>query len=276
MADDGHAPNGVRSRYTPQGELILCYPDGMEDPTTIFPSVGEQATLDRFMHSTAGMTLIMRLRRREIHDPLTSLLRRDPGREMIAERLTRIAGMPFSGTVSVLVIDLDHFGRINKEYGQSVGDEVLRWAARIFTRHTRGSDVVVRWGGEEFVIFTMAGMPPSSRDQNRDRDPITVAPRTGTTEHDFGAVLNNGKIVAGRIRRQLIAAPCTVGGLSIAQHATFGVATRLFSGEDSDTDGVFDTLFEAADRMLRNAKTTDKRGEIHEAPLHTASGPVSL
>lgn len=267
MADGNGPESGLQVRFTDEGELIVVYAEGLEDRTGLFPSITERPTVEAFMRTTVGRSLIMRQRKREIHDPLTELLRRDPGREIIKERLSRIAGMPFCGTVSVLVIDLDHFGLINKEHGQSVGDAVLRWSAGIFRRKTRASDVVVRWGGEEFVIFTMAGMPPSDRRDIRDRDPITVGARTGTTEMDLGAVMHNGPLVAQRILTSLEAGPCMVGGTMINQRATIGVATHFItpSASSRGLDGLFERLFEAADEKMRNAKTGDQRGRVHEA-----------
>lgn len=50
-------------------------------------------------------------------------------------------------------IDLDNFKMINDTYGHVAGDEVLRGIATILARNTRDSDIVVRWGGDEFVII---------------------------------------------------------------------------------------------------------------------------
>lgn len=53
----------------------------------------------------------------------------------------------------VALIDVDHFKRINDTYGHSVGDEVLITLARRFNRALRPQDMVVRWGGEEFLLY---------------------------------------------------------------------------------------------------------------------------
>jgi len=55
--------------------------------------------------------------------------------------------------LSVLMIDVDHFKRVNDQYGHSVGDAVLKEVGRILSKHAqRGADLAARYGGEEFVI----------------------------------------------------------------------------------------------------------------------------
>mgnify|MGYP001580908282 CR=1 FL=1 len=263
MVDKG---NVLKITFTDEGELVVEYPGGIRDRTGIFASLLEKRAVLEFAQTTAGQTLLIRQRGREIHDPLTSLLRRQPGRELIQQQLIRIAAMPFTGTISIILMDLDHFGVLNKQYGMSVGDEVLRWFARILTRRTRSSDVIVRWGGEEFLVFTSAGLAPDDRDKARDRDTATQSfVQTGATDRSLGPVLNNGEIVAGRFMTSVEAGPCMVGGLAIKQRVTIAVATHMIaSAEDRDTlaEGVFETLFEQADALLRKAKTDGHRGRI--------------
>ena len=63
-------------------------------------------------------------------------------------RGTSIADRP---QVAVVVFDLDHFGLVNKQHGHQVGDEVLRAFGGILRNRFRASDLVVRYGGEEFI-----------------------------------------------------------------------------------------------------------------------------
>ncbi len=262
--------NGIVIEFSDEGEIIIRYPEGIVDRTGIVPSSGERLIMEAFGGTTVGKSLLKRLREKEIHDPLTGLLRRDPGRKIVEERLDRISRVPFDGSISVLVMDLDFFGMVNKTYGQTAGDQVLAWFAGILKRWLRGSDVVIRWGGEEFVIFTSASNMPIGRESPRDRDAKTTPAyqRTGATGENLHAVMNNGEIVGNRIIHSLEAGPCTVGGIAIHQRVTIGIATQLVI-PGMDLEGTFDRLFELADKELRTAKTDDKRGKIHSAPLHS-------
>jgi len=55
--------------------------------------------------------------------------------------------------VSCLMLDIDHFKKVNDVYGHKTGDEVLREFAQFLKRHTRKSDVLARYGGEEFIML---------------------------------------------------------------------------------------------------------------------------
>ncbi|WCG84449.1 sensor domain-containing diguanylate cyclase [Pectobacterium sp. A5351] len=56
-------------------------------------------------------------------------------------------------SLSILLIDIDHFKRINDQYGHNVGDFVLQGVSSLLSGNTRASDQSCRWGGEEFVIL---------------------------------------------------------------------------------------------------------------------------
>ena len=55
--------------------------------------------------------------------------------------------------VGVLLLDMDHFKAVNDEYGHDIGDRVLKELSRILTETVRETDYVIRYGGEEFIIF---------------------------------------------------------------------------------------------------------------------------
>jgi diguanylate cyclase (GGDEF)-like protein len=55
-------------------------------------------------------------------------------------------------SVSLIMLDLDHFKQVNDKCGHPVGDEVLRTVAKVILKHLRASDFAARYGGEEFVV----------------------------------------------------------------------------------------------------------------------------
>ena len=84
-------------------------------------------------------------------DSLTSLLNRQALDEVIAKEWSRADrnGTP----LSCVLIDLDHFKRINDTYGHLIGDEVLKVSAGLLSENSRESDHVARYGGEEFCAI---------------------------------------------------------------------------------------------------------------------------
>ena len=94
--------------------------------------------------------------RRASTDALTGLYNRRHVLDAVAAELARAdrTGAP----PSVLMLDLDHFKRINDAYGHAVGDRILREVARRLRGRMRGYDVLGRWGGQEFVVLA-PGVP---------------------------------------------------------------------------------------------------------------------
>ncbi len=90
-------------------------------------------------------------RRESRRDPLTGLPNRAAFREAFQRQSSLSARRAESLTVAIL--DLDRFKRINDTYGHSMGDEVLRSTSRVIATALRKSDLLARWGGEEFVVL---------------------------------------------------------------------------------------------------------------------------
>ncbi|WP_420883011.1 diguanylate cyclase [Thermus tengchongensis] len=84
-------------------------------------------------------------------DPLTGLLNRR-GLEVELPKLLALARR-YGAPVSVVMLDIDRFKRVNDTYGHPVGDEVLRLLGRILQASVRREDLAVRYGGEEFLLL---------------------------------------------------------------------------------------------------------------------------
>jgi len=59
----------------------------------------------------------------------------------------------YNGSLAVIMVDIDHFKRLNDEFGHLLGDEVLRQVSSVFSQQLRKVDVVCRYGGEEFALL---------------------------------------------------------------------------------------------------------------------------
>ncbi len=86
-----------------------------------------------------------------IRDRLTGLYNRHYFNDVIRRELAR--SRRHGGAVSVLLVDVDRFKEINDVRGHQIGDEVLQFVANYLTACVRESDLVFRWGGDEFLIL---------------------------------------------------------------------------------------------------------------------------
>jgi diguanylate cyclase (GGDEF)-like protein len=109
------------------------------------------------------------------HDALTGLWNRGTICEMLRKELAR-ARRNEKG-IALLMIDIDHFKRVNDTYGHQAGDEVLKEVARRFESIKRSEDSVGRYGGEEFiVVFTDMNATDMERVSDRYRHIIEDTP----------------------------------------------------------------------------------------------------
>jgi diguanylate cyclase (GGDEF)-like protein len=149
-------------------------------------------------------------------DPLTGLWNRQHFGEQLQQALSVAdrRGSP----VSLVLVDIDHFKRVNDTWGHQAGDTVLKQVARMLQDGVREIDICVRYGGEEIALLL-----PDADSQSAVE-------------------------VAERLRQRLCAQPIRHGAADILVTASFGVATY------PETVKVRDQLFPAADKALYIAK----------------------
>jgi two-component system, cell cycle response regulator len=163
------------------------------------------------------------LRARAVTDALTGLPNHGFFQQRLSEELDRMARRAAAGeqrVLSVVLFDLDHFKRVNDSFGHQVGDAVLRQAAQATDRMLRSSDVVCRYGGEEFAIVLPDTTAASA---------VRACERMQTALHQLRVETPDGSRVG----------PIT---------ASFGIASAV--GADRDRA----SLIRAADEALYEAK----------------------
>jgi diguanylate cyclase (GGDEF)-like protein len=163
-------------------------------------------------------------------DGLTKVLNRH-GIELFIESL-RVANLP----TSVIVIDLDHFKKINDHRGHYAGDRVLQNVGEILRTHTRNTDGLGRWGGEEFIL---------------------VCP---------GASLSKAADLAEKLRQRIMKTNF-IPEDPVSVTASFGVAT-------SPAGGSFEETFQQADQALYLAKSRGRNCVVAagEDQMHKVTG----
>ena len=98
-----------------------------------------------------NMKLSEALRIQSMRDVLTGLFNRRYMEESLERELRRAVRK--QGSLGVIMLDLDHFKRLNDTFGHEAGDMILRALGHSMQEHTRGSDIACRYGGEEFTLI---------------------------------------------------------------------------------------------------------------------------
>ncbi|WP_051202099.1 putative bifunctional diguanylate cyclase/phosphodiesterase [Ferrimonas senticii] len=136
-----------------RGELQMCRGDGTEVPVwlTMSPMEGHaQHIVALFSDMTERKQAEQELRQLADFDPLTQLANRA---KFVAHLRQQINQRSSSERMALLFLDLDRFKHINDTYGHSCGDELLVEAAQRLQKVVRGTDMLCRFGGDEFLIL---------------------------------------------------------------------------------------------------------------------------
>lgn len=135
--------------------------------------LGTESRLSRKHREAEGRAREMA--RKADTDVLTGIANRQGFNEAMAREFAR--ARRFRHPLAVVILDLDHFKRVNDRYGHQVGDQVLAGAARMLATRVRESDFVARWGGEEFaVIASMTDAAGAARLAEKLRALLEVTP----------------------------------------------------------------------------------------------------
>ncbi|HHH31336.1 MAG TPA: GGDEF domain-containing protein [Polyangiaceae bacterium] len=177
----------------------------------------EQLLADKARLAADLATANEELQRLATQDPLTGLSNRRAFQLAMGRDLARASRS--RKPISVVIMDIDHFKRVNDTYGHGGGDAVLKAVSAVLSASVRQGDVVARWGGEEFAL---------------------ILPETPS---------KGARILADRLRAALAETVVNYEGTEIRVSASFGVASAEVIVPD-----MADKLLSAADEALYRAK----------------------
>jgi diguanylate cyclase (GGDEF)-like protein len=160
--------------------------------------------IGRIRESEAAMVDLAR------KDPLTGTLNRRALDEILPERLAQ--QQRTREDVALLMIDIDHFKRVNDTHGHAAGDETLRVIAETIARNIRVVDRLFRFGGEEFVLLLHRADLAAAREKAEQvraavaAVPIAVANRSLAVTVSVGVAASHGSITSDALIAQADAA----------------------------------------------------------------------
>jgi diguanylate cyclase (GGDEF)-like protein len=120
--------------------------------------------------------LLQEVKKLAIMDHLTELYNRRYFETVLTREFKKLLRYGFS--LSCILLDIDHFKKVNDDYGHRVGDSVLKEVAGILLQSVRDVDTVARWGGEEFIVL----LPQSS---SEDAQHVASRMLMAISEHKF-------------------------------------------------------------------------------------------
>jgi diguanylate cyclase (GGDEF)-like protein len=207
------------------GALVLTAGRGVFNATTkrVLGILANQAAA-----LLARIQLTERIREKAMTDPLTGLRNRRAFRDDLLQALAREAR--HDGRLALVMLDLDHFKKLNDTHGHPAGDAALRATAQVLRQIVRGGDFAARYGGEEFVVVL-----PEATEEGARR-------------------------FAERIRAALEAASIEHAGVRLRVTASLGLA--IWPDDALDADG----LLTAADRALYAAKAGGRNRVVRAEP----------
>jgi diguanylate cyclase (GGDEF)-like protein len=163
IRDDGVSRRHASIRVDGEGAIVTdlasangTYVDGKRVPEVRIADgariqIGGHTTLKFIWADELEALYQMRLAEGALQDPLTGLYNRRHLDERLASEL---AGSQRHGrALSLLMIDIDHFKKVNDDRGHLAGDEALKMVAFVLRGAVRKEDVIARYGGEEFVVI---------------------------------------------------------------------------------------------------------------------------
>jgi two-component system cell cycle response regulator len=180
--------------------------------------VGQNAVLRFTLMGAGEMAALQRVFEAALRDGLTGVYNRKHLEERLDAEIA--AALRSNGALSVVMVDVDFFKRVNDTFGHPGGDEVLRRTAAALERTLRAGDMLARYGGEEFTVVAR------------------------------GADLAQASELAERVRQTVEGTEIALGPTSIRVTVSLGVASLACTGDRRDKV----TLMAVADRRLYLAK----------------------
>ena len=222
----------LRARNRTLGALLLTGPQGAFDASS-------KRVLEILANQAAATLCLIKDRERQrqlaVRDGLTGLYNRRAFNELLASAIANEDRRGGDGRLGLVLLDIDHFKKLNDTYGHPAGDAALRSLARLLSQHLRKGDQAARYGGEEFVVI----LPGSDEDRSTQ--------------------------AAERLRVALSKHRFVHEGARIALSASFGVAVWPGDGKEPET------LLAATDRALYAAKQSGRNRVCAASRLPAAS-----